>query len=123
MSDHPFYDEAFFAERERPSLRNQVNEAIDRLWAATGMPHSLLWRKSYLALEEATGFRVPEIKRRLDAVEKAGLMDKLLAAVRSLSGGCADHAVEVNMAIPEYVPYESDRSRWTTRGMDAQSCR
>jgi hypothetical protein len=104
MSDHPFYDEAFFAEQERPSLRKQVNEAIDRLWAATGKPHSILWCKAYLALEESTNFRVPDIKRRLDAVEKAGLMDQLLAAVRSLSGGCEDHAGEVNKAIPEYVP-------------------
>jgi hypothetical protein len=117
MSDHPFYDEAFFAEQERPSLRRQVNEAIDRLWGATGKPHSLLWRKAYLALEEATGFRVPDIKRRLDAVEQAGLMDQLLAAVRSLSGGCLDHVGEVKKAIPEYVPYESDRSRWERRGI------
>ena len=112
MSDHTFYDEAFFAEEERPSLRKQVNVAIDRLWAATGKPHSLLWRKAYLALEEQSGFRVPDCNRRLDAVEKAGMMDQLLAAVRSLSGGRGDHADEVNKAIPEYVPYESDRSRW-----------
>lgn len=119
MSDQTFFDAEFFAEQERPSLRKQVNEAIDRLWAATGKPHSLLWRKAYLALEEATGFRVPDIKRRLDAVEKAGFMEQLLAVVRSLSGGCLDHAGEVNKAIPEYVPYESDRSRWKTKGVPA----
>jgi hypothetical protein len=41
----------------------------------------------------------------------------LLAVIRSLSGGYGDHAGEVNKAIPEYVPYESDRSRWKTKGI------
>ena len=117
MSDHIFYDEAFFAEQERPSLRKQVNDCIDRLWATSGKPHSLLWRKAYLALEEMTSFRVPDIKRRLDAVEKAGLMEQLLEVVKSLSGEDRDHACKVKKAIPDYVPYESDRSQWMTKGI------
>lgn len=120
MTDHAIYDEDFFASQERPKpFRKQVKECIDRVWATTGTSHSILWRKAYLALEESTNFRVPDIKRRLDAVERAGLMEQLLAAVRSLSGGCGDHADEVNKAMPEYVPYESDRSRWKTNGIPA----
>jgi len=117
MNDHTFYDAAFFAEQERPSLRKQVNQAIDRLWATTGKPHSLLWRKAYLALEETSGFRVPDIKRRLDSVEKAGLMEQLLEVVKSLSGEDRDHACKVKKAIPDYINYQSDRSRWMTNGI------
>ncbi len=121
MNDHAIYDEDFFASEERPQpLRKQVKECIDRIWATTGTSHSILWRKAYLGLEERTGFRVPDIKRRLDAVEKAGLMEKLLEVVRSQSGGRGDHASEVNTAIPEYVPCTSDRSRWKTNGI--RSC-
>jgi len=115
MSDHTLYDEAFFAEQERPSLRKQVNECIDRLWATTGKSHSLLWRKAYLALEEMTSFRVPE-QKGLDAVQKAGLMEQLLVVVRSLTDASCDHAGHVHKAIPNFVPYESDRERWAAKG-------
>lgn len=110
MSHHAIYDEDFFAEHERP-LRKQVGEWIDRLGTTTGKSHSLLWRKAYLELEERTGFRVPA-KKGLDAVEGAGLMYHLLEIVKNLSGKCGDYAEKVNNAIPDYVPYQSDRSGW-----------
>lgn len=112
MNDHAFYDEDFFAQQERPQpLRKQVKECIDRVWATTGTSHSILWRKAYLGLEERTGFRVPDIKRRLDAVEEAGLMEQLLEVVKSQSGECGDHADEVNKAIPDFVPHRSPERR------------
>jgi hypothetical protein len=115
MNDRTFYDEAFFAELDQPiPLRKQVVEWIDRYCATTGKSHSFAWRKAYLELEEVTGFRVPD-KKGLDAVEKAGLMPQLLEVVKKLSGNCGDHATEVNSTIPDYVPYESDRSKWKTQ--------
>ena len=116
MSDHTFYDEAFFAEFEQPKpLRKQVVDCIHRYCALSGSTHSVAWRKGYLELEGATGFRVPD-KKGLDAVEKEGLLQQLLEVVKKLAGQCGDHASEINDAIPEYVPCESDRSRWTTKG-------
>jgi hypothetical protein len=112
MNDNAIYDEDFFASQERPKpLRKQVKECIDRVWATTGTSHSMLWRKAYLDLEERTGFRVPDIKSRLDAVEKAGLMEQMLEVVKSQSAGCGDHTSEVNKAIPDFVPHRSPERR------------
>jgi hypothetical protein len=97
------YDEAFFVEEETPkTLRKQVGEAIDRCWAATGQSHSLLWRKAYLALEERSGFRVPR--------------KQLLEVAKQLSVPCVDLCAEINNQIPDYVPYQSDRSKWKCKG-------
>jgi len=112
MIDHKSLCEEFFAEAERPiPLRKQVVEWINRYCATTGKPHSIAWRKAYLELEDRTGFRGPD-KKTLDAIEKAGLMARLLEVAKSLCGPSADHATEVNKAIPDYVPHRSDREGW-----------
>lgn len=112
MIDHKSLCDEFFAEAERPiPLRTQVVEWINRYCAATGKSHSIAWRRSYLELEDRTGFRGPD-KKTLDAIEKAGMMAQLLDVVKSLCGPASDYGSEVNKLIPELIPHRSDREGW-----------
>lgn len=110
-----------FTELEQPkSLRQLIGEYINRYCATTGKPHSIAWRKAYLELEDRTGFRGPD-KKTLDAIEKAGLMARLLEVAKNLCGPSADHATEVNNGIPDYVPHRSDREGWKLAPTEAHA--
>lgn len=112
MIDHKSLCEEFFAEAERPiPLRKQVVEWINRYCATTGKSHSIAWRRSYLELEDRTGFRGPD-KKTLDAIEKAGMMAQLLDVVKSMCGPTSNFDTEVSKPIPALVPHRSDREGW-----------
>src|SRR5947209_17621090 len=85
MSEHTdILDAEFFAEQgTAKAIRREVGAWIGRHVAVTGQSHSFAWRKAFILLEEATGFRGPA-KKTLDAGEKAGLLETLLVVVKRL---------------------------------------
>ena len=63
--------------------------------------------------------RAPQPRRRNDVPLKVKILRNDARVPRA--AGCGDHAGEVNKAIPDFFPYESERSKWKTKGIHSCS--